>query len=195
MYRTVSWTLWERARAGWFWRMALKYVYYHMWNGFPVQVWCIIQGAWAWCTGMTQRGGMGREVGGRFRMGNTCTPVADSCQCMAKPIQYCKVINLQKKKKNSRHDDSIHERDFWALNVFSFLFYVYELNRYVWFMKVHQNIYAMYFSCYIYFNKNGKKILTLVPGNFFPKIFLFVSVEFLALWQVNKWKTSSYFIW
>ena len=38
------------------------------------------------------------EGGGReFRMGNTCTPVADSCQCMAKPIQYCKVISLQLK--------------------------------------------------------------------------------------------------
>ena len=42
----------------------------------------------------------------RFRMGNTCTPVADSCQCMIKPIQYCKVISLQKiinklKKKKS----------------------------------------------------------------------------------------------
>ena len=31
---------------------------------------------------------MGRQVGGGFRMGNTCTPMADSCQCMAKPIQY-----------------------------------------------------------------------------------------------------------
>ena len=30
------------------------------------------------------------------KVGNTCTPVADSCQCMAKPIQYCKVISLQK---------------------------------------------------------------------------------------------------
>jgi len=27
---------------------------------------------------------MGKEVGGGFRMGNTCTPMADSCQCMAK---------------------------------------------------------------------------------------------------------------
>ena len=44
------------------------------------------QGAQGWCTGMTQRGGMGREVGGVFRMGNTCTPMADSCQCMAKPL-------------------------------------------------------------------------------------------------------------
>ena len=33
---------------------------------------------------MTLRDGMGREVGEGFRMGNTCTPMADSCQCMAK---------------------------------------------------------------------------------------------------------------
>jgi len=36
------------------------------------------------CTGMTLRDGMGRERRGGFRMGNTCTPMADSCQCMAK---------------------------------------------------------------------------------------------------------------
>ena len=30
-------------------------------------------------------------------MGNTCIPVVDSCWCMAKPIQYCKVIYLQLK--------------------------------------------------------------------------------------------------
>ena len=28
---------------------------------------------------MTQRDGMGREVGEGFRMGNTCTPMEDSC--------------------------------------------------------------------------------------------------------------------
>ena len=28
---------------------------------------------------------------------NTCTPVADSYQCMTKPIQYCKGISLQLK--------------------------------------------------------------------------------------------------
>ena len=32
-----------------------------------------------------------RGRGGGFRMGNTCIPVADSFQCLAKPIQYCKV--------------------------------------------------------------------------------------------------------
>ena len=38
------------------------------------------KGAQGWYTGMTLRDGMGREVGGRVRMGNTCTPVAYSCE-------------------------------------------------------------------------------------------------------------------
>ena len=33
---------------------------------------------------MIQRDGVGREVGGGFRMGNTCKPMADSYQSMAK---------------------------------------------------------------------------------------------------------------
>ena len=37
------------------------------------------------------RDDMGWEVEGGFMFGNSCTPVVDSCQCMAKPIQYCKV--------------------------------------------------------------------------------------------------------
>ena len=40
--------------------------------------------AQAWCTGKTQRDGMGREVGGGIGMGNTCKSMADSCQRMAK---------------------------------------------------------------------------------------------------------------
>ena len=43
------------------------------------------------------------EGGGRFRIGNSCTPVADSCQCMAKPIQYYKVkVKIKIKKKEKR---------------------------------------------------------------------------------------------
>ena len=41
--------------------------------------------AQAWCTGKTQRDGMGREAGGGIGMGNTCKSMADSCQCMTKP--------------------------------------------------------------------------------------------------------------
>ena len=47
--------------------------------------------AWGWCTGTTQRDGMGREEGGGFRMENTCIPVVDSFGYLAKLIQFCKV--------------------------------------------------------------------------------------------------------
>ena len=39
----------------------------------------LIQDPWGWCTGMTRRDDMGKEVGAGFRIGNTCMPVADSC--------------------------------------------------------------------------------------------------------------------
>ena len=77
----------------WHWNM-----YNIIWNKSPVQVRCMILDAWGWCTGMTQRDGTGKKEGVEFRMRNKCIPVADSCWCMAKPIQYCKVINLQLKK-------------------------------------------------------------------------------------------------
>ena len=58
------------------------------------------------CLGLVQwddTEGWDGEGGGRgFRMGNMCTPVADSCQCMAKPIQCCKEISLQKKFKKNK---------------------------------------------------------------------------------------------
>ena len=39
----------------------------------------MILDAWGWSNEMTQRDGTGREVEGGFRIGNTCTPVTDSC--------------------------------------------------------------------------------------------------------------------
>ena len=63
IYRTDFWTLWERERVGWFGRMAVKHVKYHIWNKSPVQVWCMILDAWGWCTEMTQSDGTGREEG------------------------------------------------------------------------------------------------------------------------------------
>ena len=59
--------------------MASKHVYYHVRNESPLYVFCRIEDAWGWCTGMTQRDDMGREVGGEFRIRNTCIPEADSC--------------------------------------------------------------------------------------------------------------------
>ena len=47
------------------------------------------------CLGLVHRNEperfMGREVGGGFMFGNTCAPMVNSCQRIAKPIQYCKV--------------------------------------------------------------------------------------------------------
>ena len=67
MYRAVFWTLWERVRVGWFGRMVLKHVYYHMWNKSPVQVQCMIldlvAGALGWPRGMVW-GGMREEDSG-----------------------------------------------------------------------------------------------------------------------------------
>ena len=45
------------------------------------------QGTQSLCTGTTQRDGMGREVVRGFGMGDTCTPMADSCQYMAKSMR------------------------------------------------------------------------------------------------------------
>ena len=91
MYRMEFWTLRERDRVGGFGRMALKHVYYHVRNEVPTYVPYRIQDAWGWCMGMIQRDDMGWEVGEGFRIGSLYTPVVDSCQCMAKPIQYCRV--------------------------------------------------------------------------------------------------------
>ena len=49
-----------------------------------VQVQFMNQGTQSQCTGTTQRDGMGRELGAGFRMRDTCPPMADSWQCMAK---------------------------------------------------------------------------------------------------------------
>ena len=54
--------------------------------------------------------GMGSGIG----MGNTCKSMADSCQCMAKTTQYCKVISLQLIKINGKKiikGGHIHQKD------------------------------------------------------------------------------------
>ena len=72
--RADFWTQRERERVGWFGRMALKHVYYHVRIQSPVYVWCRIQHAWGWCTGMTQRDVVGKEVGGGLSLGSHVHP-------------------------------------------------------------------------------------------------------------------------
>ena len=62
----------------------------------------MILDVWGWCTGTTQRDGMGREEGGGFRMGNTCIVVADSFQYLANQYNIVKFENKIKFKKITR---------------------------------------------------------------------------------------------
>ena len=83
LYRTDFWTLWEKARVGCFERTALKRKLSRV-KHITSPGWMHETSARAWCTGKTQRDQVDREVGGGIGMGNTCIPMADSCQCMTK---------------------------------------------------------------------------------------------------------------
>ena len=70
-----------------------------------------------------------------FRKGNTCIPVAYSCWCMAKPIQYCKAINLQLKYINlyiffKKESSPTPQFKSISSSILSFLFF---LNKFIYF--------------------------------------------------------------
>ena len=64
------------------------------------------QGVQGWCTGMTLRDGIGREVGGGSRIRETCTPWLIYVSVWQKPLQYCRVISLQLKLKKKTKKES-----------------------------------------------------------------------------------------
>ena len=62
MYRTVFWTLGE-GKGGIIWENGIEtYIILYM-KRIAIQVRCMIQDTLGWCTGMTQRDGIGREEG------------------------------------------------------------------------------------------------------------------------------------
>ena len=68
-----------------------------------MQVQCMKQGTHSWCSGTTQRDGVGREVAERLRItGPRVHPWLMHVNVWQKPPQYCKVVSLQLKylKKN-----------------------------------------------------------------------------------------------
>ena len=102
MYRTVFWTLWEKARVGCFKRTASKHVYCLGWNRSPAQV-----------GGMRQvlvPGALGRPREIRWRgrweggwgWGIHVTPCLIHVSVWQNPLQYCKVISLQLIKINEK---------------------------------------------------------------------------------------------
>ena len=104
MYRTDFWTVWEKVRVGWSERIALKHIYYQVWNRSPVQVGCmrqVLRGTLGWPRGM---GGRWEGVSGR---GTHVNPWLIHVNVWQKPLQYCKIISLQlikinEKKKSKR---------------------------------------------------------------------------------------------
>ena len=81
MYRTVFCVLYKKGEeAGvMIWENGIETYIISFMKKSPVQVRCRVQDACGWCTEMTQKDGTGREEGGGFRTGNTCTPEVDSC--------------------------------------------------------------------------------------------------------------------
>ena len=99
MYRTDFWTLWEKARVGCLERTAciLSRVKQITSPGGMHET-----SARCWCTGKTQRDGMGREVGGGPGWGTHVNPWLIHVSVWQKPLQYCKVISLQLIKINEK---------------------------------------------------------------------------------------------
>ena len=58
--------------------------------------------AQGWCTGKTQRDGVGREVGGGSEWGTHVNPWLIHVNVWQKPLQYCKGISLQLIKVNEK---------------------------------------------------------------------------------------------
>ena len=83
MYRTDFGTLWEKARVGCS-ENSIETSILSRVKQSTSSGWMHETSAQGWCTGKTQRDGVGREAEGGIGMGNTCKSMADSCQCMEK---------------------------------------------------------------------------------------------------------------
>ena len=83
MYRTDFWTLGE-GEGGMFRENSIETCILSRVKQITSPGWMHETIARAWYTGKTQRDRVEREVGGGIGMGNTCKPMADSCQCMTK---------------------------------------------------------------------------------------------------------------
>ena len=64
--------------------------------------------AQGWCTGMTQRDGMGREEGGGSGWGTHVNPWLIHVNVWQNPLQYCKVISLQLIKINGKKKMNVY---------------------------------------------------------------------------------------
>ena len=78
-----------------------------------VQVRCMKHGTQSQGFRTTQRDGMGREAGRGSEYGDTCTPVADPCQCMAKKKNHNIVTSLPLNKYIFLKNMTMTKRNRW----------------------------------------------------------------------------------
>ena len=121
MYRTVFWTLWEKARVGCFKRTALKHVYYLGWNRSPAQVGCMSQALRPGALGRPRGiGWKGRWEGGSG-WGTHVNPWLIHVNVWQKSLQYCKVIRLQLIKINEKNCEK-KRKIAWNIPLVSLIF-------------------------------------------------------------------------
>ena len=117
IYRTVFWTLWEKARVGCFKRIASKHVYYPGWNRSPAQVGCMRQVLGPGALGKPRGSGWrGRWEGGlgwgthvnpwlfHFNVWQNSLQIKNNNKKIK--IQHIKIIDMQVKKKRWKQDVS-----------------------------------------------------------------------------------------
>ena len=97
IYRTVFWTLWEKARVGCFKRTASKHVYYLGWNGSPAQVGCMRQVLGPGAMGKPRGSGCGGRWEGGSGWGTHVNPWLFHFNVWQNPLQ----IKIKKKKTNN----------------------------------------------------------------------------------------------
>ena len=102
MYRTDSWTLWEKERVGCSERTASKHVYYLGWNRSPAQVGCKRQVLGAGTLGRPRGMGWRGKWEGGSGWWTHVNPWLIHANVWQKPLQYCKVISLQLIKINGK---------------------------------------------------------------------------------------------
>ena len=117
IYRTVFWTLWEKARVGCFRRTASKHVYYLGWNRSPAQVGCMRQAFGPDALGKPRgRGWRGRWEGGSG-WGTHVNPWLFHFNVWQNSLQIKKIIIKKKKRKKKELQFRIKKKNQLALTM------------------------------------------------------------------------------
>ena len=105
------WTLWEKVRVRCSEIIALKQVFYQMWNRSPTQVGCMREVLRAGALGRPRGLGWGGRREGSSGWGTHVNPWLIHANIWQIPLQYCKVISLQLRKINKKKKEEEEELD------------------------------------------------------------------------------------